>query len=138
MGDDCSVKHILDWWHISMRVRHVRTAVRGLVQTQGFIGNSVLFQRPAKSLRWWLWHGRARVAESCLRGLMYDSARLATEPLAVRTAAARVHARCETLCTYLAYNMESLVGYGRRYRNGLPILSSRAEGSVHDFANARM
>ena len=106
---------------------------------QGVIGTPLtLFQRPAKSLRWWLWHGRARVAETYLKGLMYDCARLAEEPLAVRAAAARAQARCETLYTYLANNVESLVDYGRRYRNGLPISSSRAEGSVDDIANARM
>ena len=135
---DGQVKHILDWWHISMRVRHVEAAVQGLVQTQGFTGNSMLFQHPAKSLRWWLWHGRARVAETYLKGLMHDCARIAGEPLAVQAAAARVQARCQTLYTYLANNMESLVDYGRRYRCGLPISSSRAEGSVDDTANARM
>jgi hypothetical protein len=138
MGGDGQVKHILDWWHISMRIRHVEAAVQGLVQIPGFTGIPVLFQRPAKSLRWWLWHGRARVAETYLKGLMHDCTRLAEEPLAVRTAAARVQARCGTLYTYLANNMESLVDYGRRYRNGLPISSSRAEGSVDDIANARM
>jgi len=54
LDGDGQVKHILDWWHISMRVRHVEAAVQGLVQTQGFTGNSMLFQHPAKSLRWWL------------------------------------------------------------------------------------
>jgi hypothetical protein len=71
-------------------------------------------------------------------GVMHDCAGLAEEALSVCTAAARVQARCDTLYTYLANNMESLVGYGRRYRNGLPISSSRAEGSVDDIANARM
>ena len=132
------VKHILDWWHISIGVRHVEVAVQGLVQTDGFSGQRVLFDRPVTSLRWWLWHGRARVAETYLKGLMLDCARLSAEPLAVRTAAARVQARCQTLYTYLANNMESLVDYGRRYRIGLPISSSRAEGSVNDIANARM
>lgn len=69
---------------------------------------------------------------------MHDCTRLAEEPLAVRAAAASVQARCETLYTYLANNMDSLVDYGRRYRNGLPISSSCAEGSVDDIANARM
>jgi hypothetical protein len=135
---DGPVKHIPDWWHISMRVQHVEAAVQGLVQTQGFVGNPALFQRPAKGLRRWLWHGRARVAETCLRGLMHDCASFAEEPPAVRAAAARVQARCETLNTCLANTMESRVDYGRRCRNGLPVSSSRAEGSVDDIANARM
>jgi len=138
LDGDGQVKHILDWWHISMRVRHVETAVQGLVQTQGVTGSPVLFQRPANSLRWWLWHGRARVAETYLKELMHDCARIAGESLAVQAAAARVQARCETLYIYLANNIESLVDYGRRYRSGLPISSSRAEGSVDDIANARM
>ncbi len=138
MGGDGRVKHILDWWHISMRVQHVEAAVQGLVQAPGFVGKPVLLQHPAKSLRWWLCHGRPRVAETFLKGLMHDCTRLAEEPSAVRTAAARVRARCETLYTYLANDMESLVDYGRRYRSGLPISSSRAIGSVDDIANARM
>ena len=90
---------------------------------------------PRKSLRWWLWHGRARVAETYLKGLIHDCTRLEEEPLAVRTAAARVRARCETLYTYLANNMESLVDYGRRYRNGRlcctnPVRDSSRESSV--------
>ncbi len=132
------VKHILDRWHISMRVRHVEVAVQGLVQTDGFSGQRVLFERPVTSLRWWLWHGRARVAETYLKGLILDSARLAAEPLAFRATAARVQARDQTQHTYRANNMESLVDYGRRHRSGLPISSARAIGSVDDIANARM
>jgi hypothetical protein len=49
-----------------------------------------------------------------------------------------MQARCQTPYTYLANNMRSLVDYGRRYRNGLPISSSRAESSVDDISNARM
>lgn len=38
---DGQVKHILDWWHISMRVRHLEVAVQGLVQADGFSGQRV-------------------------------------------------------------------------------------------------
>ena len=33
-----SVTHILDCWHISMRVKHIENAVKGMLQTQGFLG----------------------------------------------------------------------------------------------------
>ncbi len=132
------VKHILDWRHISMRVRHIEAAIQGLVQTRGFTGNPVLLRYPAQGLYWWLWHGRARVAETYLQGLMLDCARLEAEPLAISSASERVLARRQPLYTYLANNMESLVDFGCRYRSGLPITSSRAEGSVDDIANARM
>jgi hypothetical protein len=121
-----------------MRVQHVEAVVQGLLQTQGFAGSALLFQRPAKSLCWWLWHGRARFAETYLKELIHDCAGFAEEPPAVRAAAARVQALCETLYTYLANDMESLVDYGRHYWIGLPTSSSRAESSVEDKANARM
>ncbi len=40
--------------------------------------------------------------------------------------------------TYLALNASALVNYGRRYRAGLPISSSRAESVVNSLVNARM
>lgn len=46
------VRHILDWWHISVRVKHVENAVKGLVQAKNFPGIPVLFERPAERLRW--------------------------------------------------------------------------------------
>lgn len=133
-----SVRHILDWWHISMRVKHVENAVRGLLQAKNFPGIPVLFERPAKRLRWYLWHGKVRVATTDLQWLMTDSGRLCKDDPRVRDAAARVQARCRELYTYLANNMDSLTNYGRRYRNGLPISSSRAEGCVDDIGNTRM
>lgn len=70
INGDGKGKHILVWWHSPMPVRYVETAVQGPVQTQRFTGNPVLFQHHANSLRWWLWHGKARVAETYLKGLM--------------------------------------------------------------------
>lgn len=132
------VRHILDWWHISMRVKHVENAIRGLLQTKNFPGIPVLFGRPAERLRWYLWHGKVRAATTDLQWLMTDCARLRKDDPEVRDAAARVRARCRELYTYLANNMDSLTDYGWRYRNGLPISSSRAEGCVDDIGNTRM
>ena len=56
----------------------------------------------------------------------------------MRDAVIRVQARCRELYTYLANNMDSLTDYGRRYRNGLAVSSSRAEGCVDDIGNTRM
>lgn len=132
------VRHILDWWHISMRIKHVENAVKGLLQTKSFSGMRVLFERPAERLRWYLWHGQVRVGTTSLRRLMTDCERFCKDDPEVRDAATRVQARCRELYTYLANNMDSLTDYGRRYRNGLPISSSRAESCVDDIGNTRM
>lgn len=121
-----------------MRVKHVENTVRGLLQTKKFPGTPVLFGRRAERLRWDLWHGKVRAATTDLRWLMTDCERLCNDDPEVRDAAARVQARCRELYTYLANNMDSLTNYGRRYRNGLPISSSRAEGCVDDIGNIRI
>ncbi|WP_104017563.1 ISKra4 family transposase [Roseovarius nitratireducens] len=132
------VRHILDWWHISMRIQHVENAVKGLLQARNFSGVSVLFKRPAETLRWYLWHEQIRTATTGLQWLMIDCARLPADDRVVAEAAGRVQARCRDLYSYLANNMDNLTNYGQRHRRGLPISSSRAEGCVDDIGNTRM
>lgn len=48
---DGKVRHVLDWWHISMRVQHVENALKGLVQREDFPGTAVIFMIPAETLR---------------------------------------------------------------------------------------
>ncbi|WP_419906533.1 ISKra4 family transposase [Hoeflea sp.] len=132
------IKHILDWWHISMRVQHVETAIKGLVQRKDFPATTAILMTPVETLRWNLWHGKIQVAGTHLQWMMFDCARLAKYRLAVRDQAQRALARCHDLHSYLASNMGSLVNYGERYRSGLPISTSRAEGCVDDIGNARM
>jgi len=132
------VRHILDWWHISMRVQHIENAVKGLLQTENFPGIPELFKRPAETLRWYLWHGKIQTVGTLVQCLMVDCARLSKDDPAVRDATARVQARCRELYSYLANNMDNLTNHGWRHRNGLPISSSRAEGCVDDIGNTRM
>ena len=132
------VRHILDWWHISMRVQHVENAVKGLLQAKDFTGIAEFFKRPSESLRWHLWHGKIMTAGTNLQWLMTDCKRLPKDNMAVSEAARRAQARCRELYTYLDNNFEALTDYGWRYRNGFPISSSRAEGCVDDIGNTRM
>ena len=98
----------------------------------------MLFERPAERLRWYLWHGKVRAATTDLRWLLTDCQRLSKDDPEVRDAAARVQARCRELYSFLANTMDSLTDYGWRYRNGLPISSSRAEDCADDIGNSRM
>lgn len=47
------VRHILDWWHVSMRVQHAENAINGLVQREDFPGTAAIFTKPAETLRWY-------------------------------------------------------------------------------------
>ena len=50
-----------------MRVQHIENAVKGLLQTQDFAGLPQLFEGPAKSLRWNVWHGKVMTAATLLK-----------------------------------------------------------------------
>lgn len=122
-------------WHISMRIQHVENALKGLLQTEGFSGISVLFKRPAETLRWYLWHGKVMTATTSLQWLMVGCAQLTADDRRVAAAVGRVQVRCRDLYSYFANSMDSLTDHGRRHRAGLPISSSRADGCVDDISN---
>ena len=92
----------------------------------------------AETLRWNPWHGKVQGAGRHHQWLIVDCARLAKYDLAFREKAQKALARCHDLYSYLANNMGALVNYDARYRSGLPISTSRAEGCVDDIGNARM
>ncbi|GHF71961.1 hypothetical protein GCM10017056_48600 [Seohaeicola zhoushanensis] len=119
-------------------IQHVENAVKGLLQIRGFSGIPVQFRHPAETLRWYLWHGKVLTATTSLQWLIVDCARLHTDDPVAAEAARRVQARCRDLYSYLANKTDNLTDYGRRYRRGLPISSSRAEGCVDDIGNTRM
>jgi hypothetical protein len=56
----------------------------------------------------------------------------------VAAKAGRFVAHCTELRGYIENNEGALIDYGRRYRAGKPISSSRAEGTVNQLVNARM
>lgn len=70
------IRHILDWWHNSMRVQHVENTAKGLLKAENFPGIPELFQRPAETLRWHLWHGKIQTVGTLIQCLMVDCARL--------------------------------------------------------------
>ena len=77
-------------------------------------------------------------AATILKVLQIDCDRLHAETQELREAAKRVRARCQDLYSYLANNFDALPDYGHRYRSGLAVSSSRAEGCVDDIGNTRM
>jgi hypothetical protein len=77
-------------------------------------------------------------AATNLKLLIVDCNRSRAETKDPTAATARVKARCQELYTYLSNNFDALINYGHRYRNGLAVSSSRAEGCVDDIGNARM
>src|SRR4051812_8255523 len=134
------VEHILDWFHLSMQVRHVELALLGLYALKPtHRGPLEHAQSDGERLRHLLWNGyHEEVCEALGRiaSGAEDAARL--NGAAVEAKAGRLVARCTELRAYIENNDGALIDYGQRYRAGKPISTSRAEGTVNHLVNARM
>jgi hypothetical protein len=134
------VEHILDWFHLSMRVRHAELALLGLYALKPtHRGPLEHAQGDGERLRHLLWNGYHEEACEALGRIASgaeDAARL--NGTAVEAKAGRLVARCTELRAYIENNDGALIDYGQRYRAGKPISTSRAEGTVNHLVNARM
>ena len=132
------VNHILDWWHISKRIRHVETTFQTLFSLlEDPVGLEV--DALVQNLRWRIWHGQAARALEAIETLFRFGLHVRSQTGGrTNDAAFSAVSRTMELRTYLEYNRAALVDYGHRRRNEKPVSTSRAEGLVNDIANARM
>jgi hypothetical protein len=134
------VTHILDWFHISMRVRHVEQALAGLLGSDlEQKGPLTYIEYDISRLRHLIWNGYSEEARRALHNIAYMAGN------AIWLNGDRGKARIERFAqlareleTYLKLNAAALVDYGRRYRAGLRIATSGAESVVNSMVNARM
>ncbi len=134
------MEHILDWFHLSMRVQQVEQVMRGLCALEPPpLAPLDHAQIDVERLRHLLWNGHHEKACEAL-GRIASWAKDATvlnDP-AMEARAKRLVARCTELRDYIESNEGALIGYGQRHRTGKPISTSRAEGTVNQLVNARM
>jgi len=135
-----SVEHILDWFHLSMRVHHVEQVMGGLCAVEPPpLAPLDLAQVDVERLWHLLWNGHQEKACEALGriGSWAKDATVLNDP-AVETRAKRLVARCTELRSYIESNEGALIDYGERSRAGKPISTSRAEGTVNQLVSARM
>ena len=132
------VNHILDWWHISIRIRHVETTFQTLFSLlEDFASPGI--EKLVRNLRWRIWHGQTARALDAIETLFRFGLHVRRQTVGrTNDAAFSAVARTMELQTYLEYNRTALVDYDLRRRSGKAVSTSRAEGLVNDIANARM
>ncbi len=134
------VEPILDWFHLSMRVRHVEQLVQGLYAMAPKCKLPVdCAHVEVMRLRHLLWNGRHDDAHGPLGDVaeVAGAIGLLNGPGFERKVA-RLVELCGELRGYIGNNEGALIDYGQRHRAGEPISTSRAEGSVNQLVNARM
>jgi len=134
------VEHILDWFHLSMRVHQVEQVMHVLCTLEP--PPLALFDRAridVERLRHLLWNGHHdKACEAPGRIKNWAKGAIVLAESGIEEKVRRLAARCTELHSYVESNEGALIDYGQRYRAGKPILTSRAEATVNQRVNARM
>lgn len=119
--------HILDWFHITMRLTVLFQMAKGVsVEHKG-----KKFEEELERVKWFLWHSNLYKALQLLEWLALDIDEEAS-PEAQKLARA-----LHEFDHYIRTNQSSIPNYGDRYRNGEPISPSLAESSVNQIVSRR-
>ncbi len=119
--------HILDWFHITMRLTVLSQMVKGISGEH----KEEKFEEELERVKWFLWHSNVYKALQLLEWLELDIDAQASPE--ARKLARTLH----EFDQYIRANQSSIPNYGDRYRNGEAISSAVAESSVNQVISKR-
>jgi len=126
----CS-EHVLDWFHITMRITVLGQFAKGVAQHDEAAGAQLT--KELERIKWKLWHGNTTGAQEVIGDFEADLFDLEVDYPNLRkfiTAAREFGA-------YITSNMASLINYGERYRSGEHISSAFVEATVNAVVSKR-
>ena len=126
----CS-EHVLDWFHITMRITVLGQFAKGVAQYDEEAGTRLT--KELERIKWKLWHGNTTGAQDVIEDFEDDLFGLESNYPNLRkfVTAAREFA------VYIASNTASLINYGERYRSGERISSAFVEATVNAVVSKR-
>jgi hypothetical protein len=123
--------HILDWFHLTMKLMVLGQYGKGLVQCEAVLGEQI--QDQIERLKWSLWHGQVDKALGKI-----DDLETSIEPFSETYARfAQLVKALSELRTYIVNNRHVIPNYGERYRNGEPIATGFVESTVNEVVSKR-
>jgi hypothetical protein len=134
------VRHILDWFHLSMRMRPIQQVLAGLSSRQLRDPEPVQTAHDSiERIRHLLWHGRPVDADEEIVLLLGHGSKIAERNgISVQESMNDLQRLCSELKGYAQNNRDAIINYHRRYHGKQPVSTARAEGCVDEIANARM
>jgi hypothetical protein len=117
--------HIIDWFHIAMRLTGMDQYVKGLAHHNPV--EALALEHRLERIKWRLWHGDDDEA-------LIRAQRLAADVAALNTAypgLKRLIKAAAGLATYIANNAAAIVNYSRRWDNAERISTAFAESTVN-------
>ncbi len=144
VGEAASVgptRHVLDWFHLSMRIQHVAQTVKGWPDNtaEDRQEGARLADVVDQHIRWRLWHGQVQRALDLIGdtiGPLAATANDATSPVAAP--ASKVAAVLRALETYVSGQSELIIDYATARRCEQPISTATTESTVQWLLHRQM
>ncbi len=124
-------EHVLDWFHIAMRVTVLEQYARGVAHHDEAAGQRLLDS--LASIKWLLWHGNQHRSQQELGFFEGEVDGLALDYPHLGKFARAAH----EFAVYFTSNTASLINYGERYHAGERISSCLAESTVNAVISKR-
>ncbi len=124
-------EHVLDWFHITMRITVLRQFAQGLENHDAQAGLDML--DALKRIKWYLWHGNKHRAREEIGDLYCDAECVETDYPNMR----KLLTAIGEFQSYIVANNTSLINYGERYRSGERISSAFVEATVNVVISKR-
>ncbi len=130
--------HLLDWFHITMRLTTLTQTAKGLPVTTSAEGRTLRDDvvRELERIKWFLWHGNVFQALKELRFVEGDLDAATYESDDAR--AGKLCKAVQEFATSIERNGGFIPNYGERYRNGERISTGFVESTVNDVVSKRM
>jgi len=131
--------HVLDWFHLAMRIQHVAQAVKGWPQTTvEDRGEGKRFADAVEHIRWRLWHGQVERALDLIGDTLGQIGDKATASTPAAAAAGKVLAVLRGLETYVAGQADLITDYATARDGDEPISTAPTEATVQWLLHRRM
>jgi len=123
--------HILDWFHLTMKLTVWGQFGKGLVQCEVVLGEQIRDQ--IERLKWSLWHGQVDKALGKI-----DALKTSIAPFEATYARfPRLIKALAELRTYIVNNRHVIPNYGERYHHGEAIATGFVESTVNEVVSKR-
>jgi hypothetical protein len=130
MISPCS-EHVLDWFHITMRITVLGQFAKGVAQLDEEAGARLT--KELGRIKWKLWHGNTVAAQEVIEDFEDELSELDVDYPNLRKFATAAR----EFAVYIASNTASLINYGERYRSGERISSAFVEATVNAVVSKR-
>ena len=128
-----TAEHILDWFHITMRITVMQQMAKGVVIEKD---DHLDLNKELDSVKWYLWHGNTFKALRNIDSLIFDldSRFYDTKD----SKGKKLLQTLEEFETYIQNNKNCIPNYGDRYRHNETISTAFVESTVNEVITKRM